>query len=454
MAEITQEMWDELQADYDALSEAYEELRKNEEMYRVAVGLTNHTITVVDIESHTLNQIYNEGDFTGIAVSMPDVPESVISTGIIHPEDCEGYRQFYRDIYGGVPHGSFTVRVMEENRGWVWFTMYYQSVFDGKGKPLRAICFSDDITSQKTVEEKFTQYKNAVTAGAEFVWEINLTRDTIISNDQNTDEVIGDLDYSTYTELADAALLRVTDPVLREEVMDSFSREALKESYKNGRREVSMEYPFIYAEDTENGEARWMRLTAYLTLNNVGDTVAIFCSNDITDSHERIKKLEKLAEHDALTGLYNRFSFERRAKHIITDMAEDMHAFLMIDIDNFKLCNDTYGHSFGDQVLQMFAKVAKHVFRSSDLIGRVGGDEFMVVMSCVDSREIVLKRAKELKEAFCEEGEHMHLPPSVSLSIGITFTQSEGNYKKIYMSADELMYRAKKEGKDRISIIE
>lgn len=451
MAEITQEMWDELKADYDALSEAYEELRKNEEMYRVAVGLTNHTITVVDIENRTLNQIYNEGDFTGIAVSMPDVPESVISTGIIHPEDCEGYRQFYRDIYGGVPHGSFTVRVMEENRGWVWFTMYYQSVFDGKGKPIRAICFSDDITSQKTVEEKFAQYKNAVTAGAEFVWEVNLTKDLIITSDENTDEILGNNEYTSYTALSSAAHDRVADPALQDEVMDIFSREALKESYQNGRREVAMEYPFVYAE---NGEVRWMRLTAYLTLNNVGDTVAIFCSNDITDSHERIKKLERMAEHDALTGLYNRFSFERRAKHILSDMSEDTHAFLMIDIDNFKLCNDTNGHTYGDQVLQMFAKAAKSVFRSSDLIGRVGGDEFMVVMECVEDRKIVMKRAEELRETFRTEGAAMDLPDSVSLSIGIAFTQNEGNYKKIYMDADELMYRAKKEGKDRISILE
>lgn len=444
MSEITQQMWDEL-------NEKYEQLRLHEEMYRVAMSLTDHTISVVDIPNRSLNQIYNEGDWTGIAATMEDAPESIIATGIIHPDDCDGYRSFYQDIYSGKPKGEFTMRVMEENRGWVWFTMYYKTVFDEAGKPVRAICFSDDITIEKMAEQRYINYKNTVTSDAEYVWEANITQDTLIDGDTSTSAVFGDETFTTYTELTERATDIITDPVLRAQAKQLFSRKSLLNAYSEAKRELALEYPSFVGI----GEGiHWMRATAHIMVNSVSDIIAIFCVNDITETHNRIQSLERQAERDALTGLYNRSSFEKRATNILNDYPEKLHGFMMIDIDNFKSCNDTYGHAFGDSVLQMFANVSQSVFRNSDLLGRVGGDEFMVVMQNAGSIDIVLQRAKDLQMKFKAAAEALNVPLNITLSIGISLSECNDDYQNLYLKADSLMYTSKKTGKNRINVEE
>lgn len=270
---------EELIREYYDLSERFEWVRLNEELYRVAMGLTDHTITVVDIEAHTLHQIYNEGDWTGITNSMENAPESIIEAGIIHPDDCDGYREFYNKIYSGVPKGEYTMRVLEENRGWVWFTMYYQTTFDDKGKPIRAICFSDDITVKVKANEKYEHYKQAVVQDADFVWELNLSRDKVMQDNDSFGELFGHDESMTFTELAATAFRSITDDAEREAVMKAFDRETLIDSYLNAKREVSATYHF----DGKDGRGiRTHHATIYLMSNALGEVLGILCSNDIT----------------------------------------------------------------------------------------------------------------------------------------------------------------------------
>lgn len=440
MAEITQQQWDELQA-------KYEQLRLNEEMYRVAIGLTDHTITVVDIPNRTLNQIYNEGDWTGVASSMPNAPESIIATGIIHPDDCDGYRAFYQEIYAGVPRGSYTMRVMEEKRGWVWFTMTYQTVFSPGGEPLRAICFSDDITVQKKAEEKYQQYRTAVIADAEFVWEANLTTDTVLSVASNLESAFEMEKISTYSDLSEQAISNVTDPVQKSMMREVFGREQLLRAFYSAKREVSAEHLFDYQDGKP---PRWLHSTAYLMTNNVEDVTVIICSNDITDRHRELEYLEMRAERDTLTGLYNRASFEHRAEKTLAEELDGIHGLLMIDCDDFKHCNDSFGHAYGDSVLELIAKIMQQTFRTTDYLGRVGGDEFMVLMRNAGGREIILKRAEDLQRNLEDVCRARNLPTKITLSIGLAASRPGDTFQSLYLRADKAMYRGKKQGKNCI----
>lgn len=441
MSEITKEQWDELNA-------KYEQLKRNEEMYRVAIGLTDHTITVVDIKEHTLSQIYNEGDWTGITNTMENAPESIIETGIIHPDDCEGYRKFYQDIYAGVPKGEFTMRVMEAHRGWVWFTMYYQTIFDKDGTPLRAICFSDDITIQKRAEEKYSQFKNAVSTNADFVWEVNLTTDALVSVEQRQGSMPFATDNMTYSVLSEFAGSQVKDPLYREMVASFFKRDKLLESYKKAKREITLDHPFDY----EDGRGiRWLHTTAYMIANVQEEVILILCSIDITDIHKEQENLVNKAEFDALTGLSNRATTQSNVSYTLSFNNNAVHGLLMIDTDDFKKYNDTYGHAYGDQVLQLVAKVLKKSFRSADIVGRFGGDEFLVMLKDVPSLEIVLSLANQLninmKNACIEE----KLPEEVTLSIGATVSKETDTFESIFLRADKALYMSKEKGKNQVS---
>ncbi len=437
LADITENDW----ASYQ---ESYEKLRENEELYRVALSLTDHTVTVVDIPNKTLNQIYNEGDWTGVASSMPDAPESIIAAGIIHPEDEEGYRKFFQDIYAGVPKNECTMRVMGENRGWVWFTMYAQTVFAEDGTPLKAIAFSDDITARKKAEIMYDQYRAAVTRDANYIWEVNLDQDSIIEEDEVSKQLFGQKGFTKFSEISAVAFETVPEEH-RSRVREAFSIESLLAEFQSAKREVSLDYPFVPAT---GGEEMWMRSTAYMTSSPEGDVNAIICVRDITQRRKEEERLRQEAERDPLCGLFNRKTFEQKVvDQLSNDRRTQSGHLFMIDVDDFKEVNDENGHVFGDEVLQSISDVLRKFFRSEDVLGRVGGDEFMAFVSNIDSA-IAAIRAQKIGDHLRAFSFSQEIVRPVTLSIGIAKAVSGiDNFESLYKKADGALYRAKENGK-------
>lgn len=95
---------------------------------------------VIDIAKRTLLQTYEDGELKGVTIEIPDVPDAVIDTGTIHPDDIEGYRGFYEDMFSGVPTGEYRVRMAGEKDNWDQYIMCYETEFDENGNPIRAIC--------------------------------------------------------------------------------------------------------------------------------------------------------------------------------------------------------------------------------------------------------------------------------------------------------------------------
>lgn len=437
MGNITQKMWDEL-------NEKYEQVKLNEEMYRVAMGLTDHTISVVDIPNRTLNQIYNEGDWTGVAVSMADAPESIIATGIIHPDDCDGYRKFYEDIYSGVPKGEYIMRTMEENRGWVWFKMIYQTTFDENNKPLRAICFSDDITVIKRAEAQYKQYRDIVTSEADFIWEANLTLDCMIEEDKAFDKVFNYQQRTSYSEIANIAFSNIKDPLQKRLVKDTFSREALIDAFNHAKRIVELDYEFDYKDGRG---MRWLHSVGHLMTNHKEEITVIVAVNDITDIRNEKAMLMEKAEKDPLTGLYNRNAMTTRAQNYLENNENGYCGFVMFDIDNFKSCNDTYGHAYGDKVLKTVAKGMHRIFRKDDVLCRLGGDEFVVFMIGVSDQSVVENRGHALIDEIKRMSEDDDYEFIISISVGATIALPGEKIADIYERTDAALYESKGKGK-------
>ena len=102
-----------------------------------------------------------------------------------------------------------------------------------------------------------------------------------------------------------------------------------------------------------------------------------------------------LAETDQLTGLYNKVTTERKIKEYFEENPNSQSLLFVLDIDNFKKINDTMGHAFGDEVLREIGQGLKQQFRASDIIGRAGGDEFIILLKHVTEDQIQLEKAKE-----------------------------------------------------------
>ena len=116
----------------------------------------------------------------------------------------------------------------------------------------------------------------------------------------------------------------------------------------------------------------------------------------VYENHTRNKELLKYAQTDALTGLYNKETTEQLTDELLSEDENKSHAFLILDVDCFKQINDIYGHVVGDRVLQKFGKLLKSTFREGDILGRIGGDEFVVIMKNIQTKDMATKKAGEL----------------------------------------------------------
>lgn len=151
--------------------------------------------------------------------------------------------------------------------------------------------------------------------------------------------------------------------------------------------------------------------------------------------------LQKESTIDPLTGLYNRRILEQLKK--LPTIA------IMCDIDNFKVINDTLGHDKGDYVINRVGTILRKNFRSSDYVCRLGGDEFLILISDYSNREFVLERCEKIK---CEISDTIVLPNSkVTISMGIAIDNNCNSLDEIIKKADESLYLAKNSGKNQVA---
>lgn len=168
---------------------------------------------------------------------------------------------------------------------------------------------------------------------------------------------------------------------------------------------------------------------------------------DISEEAAEKDELIARSQTDGLTGLYNATTTRKLVSNILeTRKKPRTDAFILLDCDKFKAVNDTYGHLIGDSVLEHVAKSLKSVFRQTDIIGRVGGDEFCVYVKNIPSSGFIHERCEQLVT-------YINKPlglVQVSVSIGITIVGEERVYEEIFTKADRALYQAKAQEANRI----
>lgn len=174
--------------------------------------------------------------------------------------------------------------------------------------------------------------------------------------------------------------------------------------------------------------------------------VGIF--NDITDLHSKNERIHYLAFHDPLTGLPNRSLLQDRLEHAVnmSERGTSRLAVMFIDLNRFKIINDTFGHDMGDQLLQEVARRFTAVLRHSDTVARLGGDEFVILLEHQSLSEYCVTLANTLINALEKPIEIKGVSMQVGASIGIALFPKDGvNAVELMKHADMAMYAAKTE---------
>ena len=266
-------------------------------------------------------------------------------------------------------------------------------------------------------------------------WDWDLRRDRIDFSDEGA-TLLG-IEPGTSVEFAQILALVLPD--------DRVNFEKVVETAIEDHRPFSLEVRFARPD----GETRTVLCRGEADVRD-GASVRIHGTHqDITDRKRMEAQLEYQAVHDPLTGLFNRrhFAAELERALRVASRYDRVGAVLMIDVDDFKLVNDTRGHSIGDQLLKAVAATIAGRARETDVVARLGGDEFAVVLP-----EASLEDAREAAEGIRRTPRHKRGSPTLSIGIAPFDGNPEQIADDVLVAADMALYQAKQEGKNRVSI--
>lgn len=195
-----------------------------------------------------------------------------------------------------------------------------------------------------------------------------------------------------------------------------------------------------------NGEPRWFRIY-YRTVWSADDppqfTGVLGKAIDVHENRLKLKELERRATLDPLTGLLNRASAREQIEQRLQDRSGHRLALVFFDLDHLKAANDRYGHEFGDKVLLYLAERSRHCTRGSDIVCRLGGDEFMLFLEYEGDLHNIIDR---IFHSLCGECDGF----TVTVSMGVAEAEVAGDaYDRLYRAADQALYHSKRTGRAR-----
>lgn len=308
--------------------------------------------------------------------------------------------------------------------------------------------FSSQIV--KITKEHEERFRKSTEQLYDNIYELDITRQRAAG--KSTEQYFESLGAAKDTSY-DEVLQIISERQIAQEHRDGFvntfcSRNVIRE-YEAGN--THLQYDFLISEN--GSDYLWMRIDAYSYYNLEDKSIRMFTYwKNIDVEKRRNMKIEKKAQIDEMTGLFTKMETRRRIEAMFSENKEGLYGFFIFDIDNFKQANDLYGHAFGDAVIIDFANSIKANFRKEDVIGRIGGDEFVAFIR-VPSVEWAEQKAEEtsraLNKIFTEGGQQWR----ISVSIGVAIAPKAGtDFETIYRKADYALYETKRRGKNGYTI--
>ena len=234
----------------------------------------------------------------------------------------------------------------------------------------------------------------------------------------------------------------------RENYLKVFNRNQLLYHYYHGNRSLQTEHRRLRPD----GTTYWCLGLIQIVPDPYTDTIKAFILiKDIDEEKKEALTLQEMSEQDSLTGLLNRGTSVRAIRHILKN-SQDHHILIMLDIDRFKQINDRYGHQFGDKALRTAAARLKSALRRDDIFGRLGGDEFIILLKDVSYSMDLYARLENLCSLI---GSALEPEAHISGSIGTAAFPEDGTtFEALYEKADIALYHAKLHGRNQYAVYE
>jgi diguanylate cyclase (GGDEF)-like protein/PAS domain S-box-containing protein len=421
-------------------------LAKIEEREKLSHSAVNDGLWDFDMQT---NQVYFSPRWKEMLGYAADGDESPDWRSLVHPDDLNRVQTQIREHVAGKSSVFESIHRMRHRNGeWRWVVSRAKARVDAQGRLLRLVGVELDITERKLYEEALFREKESAQITLQSIG------DGVITTDGNSviDYINPVAEQLTGWRLEDA----MGRPV--EEIFRAFHEETceplenpLTVSIRRARSIKSVRPMLLIRRD---GNELYVESTAAPIRDGAGQCAGgVLVFHDVSESRELNRRLSYHASHDLLTGLVNRREFESRIERALKSAKarESSYALCYLDIDQFKIINDTCGHSAGDVLLGQVGALLKSKVRWRDTLARLGGDEFGILLeSC--SLDEALRTAETLREAvrnfrFTWEDRVFRLGASVGV---VPITADNEDVASILSAADSACAAAKEAGRNRV----
>ena len=367
--------------------------------------------------------------------------------GLLHPQDREMVRGALRLTLDGRAHYEVEVRTALGER---WLLGRGDVLRDSAGRAVRLYGLWQDVTERKRAEAALFDEKERLLVTLASIADGVVTTDTA-----------GRVTFlnPVAERLTGWSVERAQGRPFREVlcVVNELTRRPCPESLSQGTPDDRGQtcHALLVRPD---GQEFAIEQSAAPIRNRAGQTIgAVLVFRDVTGTREMANRLSWQASHDALTGLYNRIAFEERLHQLVqappSPKGPEVNTLLYIDLDQFKVVNDVAGHIAGDQVLKQVSGLMQQQVRESDMLARIGGDEFGVILTHCD-----MAHARRVADGIHRALEDFKFPWNerqfrFGASIGaLEFTPGETSVTDLLRAADLACYAAKNAGRRRTHV--
>jgi diguanylate cyclase (GGDEF)-like protein/PAS domain S-box-containing protein len=428
--------------DFTARKEAEIELARASERFRAAFDNAPIGIALITPEGRWIES--NPALCRLLGYSEEELLELTIFD-VTHPDDRAGTAdRRRRQLAGEDPPARIEKRYVRSDGEVVWVAVTSTFVRDLVGAPLYSVAQIEDITdrvrAQRALEEAEERFRRAFDDAPIGMAIVSLDGRWLRVNDS-----LCELTGYSEAELLQLTYRDITHP-------DDLEKNVAEVEDLLVGRITFMRIEKRYVRP--NGRPVWVHISSSLVRDADGKPLHIVSQiEDVTGRKRAETKLRDLAERDSLTGVLNRRRFHEELDDALTRLRRDggSSALLLVDLDRFKLVNDTRGHKVGDDVLVEVASVLRKRLRARDVVGRIGGDEFAALLDGATGAVAVMV-ARELLGAL-----HLRIPAgdaevAVSASIGVVQLDPVTTGEAALIAADRALYQAKHAGRDRVAV--
>lgn len=368
---------------------------------------------------------------------------------LVHPDDMARVQARMRDhLEGKIPFFESVHRMKHQNGEWRWMSSRAKAVLDENGRLLRLLGVEVDITERKLYEDALFREKESAQITLQSIGDGVITTDA-----EHKVEYVNPVAEGLTGWKVDDASGRSIDEIFRafhEETCEPLEN-PLAVAIRCDRAIKSVRPTLLIRRD---GNELYIESTASPIRDGKGRvTGGVLVFHDVSESRELNRRLSYHASHDILTGLVNRREFENRLTRALKSAKarETSYALLYLDLDQFKIVNDTCGHSAGDALLGQLGALLKSKIRWRDTLARLGGDEFGVLLeSC--SLEEAMQTAEALRSAIGDykfNWEDRKFRLGVSIGV-VPITADNEDVAGLLSAADSACAAAKESGRNRI----